>query len=55
MLFRTDVEKRLILREPYMLRRYENRLLKIVLVPNRQQVIGSWSKMYSSKVKNLYS
>ena len=48
MLFSTDVEKRLIVEEEYVLRKSENRLLKLVLVPEAESDI-KMKENYSMK------
>jgi hypothetical protein len=45
----------LTLREEYSLRVSENRVLRRVFEPKRDDVIGGWRKVNSQKLHNLYS
>jgi hypothetical protein len=45
----------LTLREEHSLRVFENRALRRILVPQRDEVTGEWRKLHSEKLHNLYS
>jgi hypothetical protein len=45
----------LTLREEHRLRLFENRMLRRIFVPKRDEVMGEWRKMHSGEVHNLYS
>jgi len=45
----------LTLREERRLRVFENRLLRRIFVPRRDEVTGEWRKSYNEELKNLYS
>ena len=45
----------LTLREERRLRVYENRMLKIVFVPKRDEVTGEWRKLHNEELNDLYS
>jgi hypothetical protein len=45
----------LILREEHRLRVFENRVLRGILGPKRDEVTGSWRKLHNEEVHNLYS
>jgi hypothetical protein len=45
----------LTLREEYRLRVFENRVLRIIFGPNRDEVTVEWSKLHSEELHNLYS
>jgi hypothetical protein len=34
---------------------FENRVLKRIFVPKRDEVIGDWRKLYNEELHNLYS
>jgi hypothetical protein len=44
----------LILREEYRLRVFENRVLKIIFGPKKDEVIGGWRKLHNEELHNLY-
>jgi hypothetical protein len=45
----------LILREEHRLRMFENRVLRRIFGPKREEVTGEWRKMQSGELHNLYS
>jgi len=45
----------LTLREECRLRVFENRLLRRIFRPERDEVTGEWRKLYSEELNNLYS
>jgi hypothetical protein len=34
---------------------FENRVLSIIFGPKRDEVTGSWKKMYNEELQNVYS
>jgi hypothetical protein len=44
----------LTLREEHRLRVFENRVLRRIFGPKRDEVIGDWRKMHSQELHNLY-
>jgi hypothetical protein len=34
---------------------FENRVLRIIFVPKRDEVTGEWRKLHSEELNNLYS
>jgi hypothetical protein len=45
----------LTLREEYGQRVFENRVLRVIFGPKRDEVKGYWSKLHSEKLSDLYS
>jgi hypothetical protein len=45
----------LTLREEHRLRVFENRVLRRIFEPNRDEVMGEWRKLHNEKLHNLYS
>jgi hypothetical protein len=45
----------LTLREEYTLRVFENRVLRRIFGPKRDEVTGQWRKLHSGELHNLYS
>jgi hypothetical protein len=45
----------LMLREEHRLRVFENRMLRIIFGPKRDEVTGEWRKLYNEELHNLYS
>jgi hypothetical protein len=45
----------LTLREEHRLRVFGNRVLRKIFGPNRNEVLGQWSKLHSGELHNLYS
>jgi hypothetical protein len=45
----------LILREEHRLRVFENRVLRRILGPKRDEVTGDWRKLRNEELHNLYS
>jgi hypothetical protein len=43
------------LREEYRLRVFENRVLRRILGPKRNEVMGEWRKLHNEELHNLYS
>jgi hypothetical protein len=43
------------LREEHRLRVFENRVLRIIFGPKRDEVKGEWRKLHSEELHNLYS
>jgi hypothetical protein len=44
----------LTLREEYRLRVFENRVLRRIFGPKRDEVTGEWRKLHSEELNNLY-
>jgi hypothetical protein len=44
----------LILQEEHRLRVFENRVLRGIFGPKRDEVIGGWRKLYNEELHNLY-
>jgi hypothetical protein len=44
----------LTLREEHRLRVFENRVLRGIFGPKRDEVIGSWRKLHNKELHNLY-
>jgi hypothetical protein len=45
----------LTLREEHRLRVFENRVLRRIFGPKRDEVMGEWRKLHSEELHNLYS
>jgi hypothetical protein len=45
----------LTLREEHRLRVFENRVLRRIFVPKRDEVTGEWGKLHNEELHNLYS
>jgi hypothetical protein len=45
----------LTLREEHRLRVFENRVLRRILGPKRDEVTGEWRKLHNEKLHDLYS
>jgi hypothetical protein len=45
----------LTLREEHRLRVFENRVLRRIFGPKRDEVTGGWRKLHNEKLHNLYS
>jgi hypothetical protein len=45
----------LILREEHRLRVFENRVLRTIFGPKRDEVTGGWRKLHNEELHNLYS
>jgi hypothetical protein len=45
----------LTLREEHRLRVFENRLLRRIFAPKRDEVLGGWRKLHNDELHNLYS
>jgi hypothetical protein len=45
----------LILREENRLRVFENRVLRSIFGPKRDEVTGDWRKLHNEELRNLYS
>jgi hypothetical protein len=43
------------LREEYTLRVFENRVLRRIFGPKRDEVTGGWKKLHNEELHNLYS
>jgi hypothetical protein len=43
------------LREEHRLRVFENRVLRTIFGPKRDEVIGGWRKFHNEKLHNFYS
>jgi hypothetical protein len=41
--------------EDYRLRVFENRVLRRIFGPKRDEVMGEWRKLHSGELRNLYS
>jgi hypothetical protein len=44
----------LVLREEHRLRLFENRVLRRIFEPKRDEVIGGWRKLHNEELHNLY-
>jgi hypothetical protein len=44
----------LMLREEQRLRVFENRVLRRIFGPNRNEVMGEWRKLHNEELRNLY-
>jgi hypothetical protein len=44
----------LILREEHRVRVFENRVLRGIFGPKRDEVIGGWRKLHNGDIHNLY-
>jgi hypothetical protein len=45
----------LTVREDYKLRVFENRVLRRIFVPKKDEVTGGWRKLHNEELHNLYS
>jgi hypothetical protein len=45
----------LTLREEHKLRVFENRMLRRIIGPNRDRVMGGWRKLHNEELRDLYS
>jgi hypothetical protein len=45
----------LTLREEHRLRGFENRVLRRIFGPTRDEVMGEWRKLHNEELHNLYS
>jgi len=45
----------IILREEFRLRVFENRVLKRIFGPKRDEVTGEWRKLHNEELNDLYS
>jgi hypothetical protein len=45
----------LTLREEHRLRVFENRVLRRIFVPKKDEVTGEWRKLHNEELHNLYS
>jgi hypothetical protein len=45
----------LTLREEHRLRAFENKVLRRILGPKRDEVTGEWRKLHNEELHNLYS
>jgi hypothetical protein len=45
----------LTLREEHIMRVFENRVLRRIFGPKRDEVTGKWRKLHSEELHNLYS
>jgi hypothetical protein len=45
----------LTLREEHKLRVFENRVLKIIFGPKRDEITEEWKKLHNEELHNLYS
>jgi hypothetical protein len=45
----------LILREEHRLRVFENRVLRRIFGPKKDEVTGEWKKLHNKQLRNLYS
>jgi hypothetical protein len=54
-LFRVSETSSLTLREEHRLRAFENRVLRRIFGPKRDDVMGGWRKLHNVELHNLYS
>jgi hypothetical protein len=45
----------LTLREEHRLRVFENRVLRRIFGPKREEVVGSWRRLHNEELQNLYT
>ena len=45
----------LLLREECRLRVFENRVLRTIFVPKKDEVTGEWKKLHNKELNDLYS
>jgi hypothetical protein len=45
----------LTLREEHRLRVFENKVLRMILVPKKDEVTGEWRKLHNEELRDLYS
>jgi hypothetical protein len=45
----------LTLREEYGLRVFENRVLRRIIGPKKEKVVGVWRRLHNEEVHNLYA
>jgi hypothetical protein len=45
----------LTFREEHRLKVFENRVLRRIFVPKRDEVTGEWRKLHNKELRNLYS
>jgi hypothetical protein len=45
----------LTLREEHRLRVFENRVLRKIFPPNKDEITGGWRKLHNEEFRNLYS
>jgi hypothetical protein len=45
----------LTLREEYRLRVFQNRVLKRIFGPTREEVVGSWRRLHNEELHSLYA
>jgi hypothetical protein len=45
----------LILREKHRLRVFDNRVLRRIFAPGRDEVTGEWRKLHNKELRDLYS
>jgi len=45
----------LTLREEYRLRVFQNRVLRRIFGPKREEVVGSWRRLHNEELHNLYA
>jgi hypothetical protein len=53
-LYGRDTSWCLILREEHRLRAVENRVLRRIFGPKRDEVMGGWSKLHNEELRDLY-
>jgi hypothetical protein len=44
----------LILKEEYMQREFQNKVLRRILEPKRDEITGKWRELYSEELNDLY-
>jgi hypothetical protein len=52
---KNEKEMYLTLRKEHRLRVFENRILRRIFGPKRDEVTGEWRKLHSEKLRDLYS
>jgi PAS domain-containing protein len=50
-----DITWSLILRDEHRLRVFENRVLRRIFGPKRDEVMGEWRKLLNEEIRDLYS
>jgi hypothetical protein len=49
------VKLHLTVREEHRLRVFENRVLKSIFIPKREEVAGGWRRLHNKECHNLYT
>jgi hypothetical protein len=52
---RYDMKELIVLREEHRLRVFENRVLRRIFGPKRDEVTGEWRRLHNEELNDLYS